>query len=492
MCKCSVMDNSGNSPIREILARAMKKGAGSKRVSPMLFFWICVLTAVFTMIVCPVLDPFSRAYIARFNFLSMTRDTCSGKRIYTYDLPPKFNLELFNRSRCYKGLIYWMDLCPRFGNGGYGLKLWDDSKPHSVEEGGFDRSSWYDTDSYMLEVIFHTRLKDYDCLTEDPAMADAFFVPYYTGLQALVHLYPVETDESGRALQLKERQNFGMELIDWLEENGGEKWRRFGGRDHFIILGRTAWDFQFQDIWGTDFSRLPYVNNMTRLLIERDIDLSNEIAIPYPTSFHPSSPERLTKWIEGVQNAERKFLFAYVGAPRSDIQSVRGILGNQCVNAGEKVCKLVNCSIVRCSHDPVFIYRAFLQSNFCLQPRGDSTTRRSTFDCLISGAIPVFFHKDSSYTQYSLHLPKDFKSYSVFISEKDLVSKGVSIQDVLMTYSPRRIRAMRKKIVTLIPSLIYNDYVNDPQSSNRDAFEVSIAGVLDRVATAKRGLTRWI
>ncbi|CAM6085446.1 unnamed protein product [Calypogeia fissa] len=495
MCRCSAMENSGTSTVREKTGRAMKKGT-SKRWPPMLLFWICVVTAVFIILVCPILDPLSRVYMmASFNRPSISSDICSGKRIFMYDLPSRFNVNLFNKRRCNKGLISWMNLCPRFSNGGYGLKLWDDSQPEWIVNDGFDRSSWYDTDSYMLEVIFHMRMKEYHCLTGDPAMADAFFIPYYTGLHALVHLYPSNltgwrTDpKTDPAVQLR-RQNFGMELINWLEKDGGEKWRRYGGRDHFLILGRTAWDFQFQELWGTGFSELPFVDNMTRLLIERDTELPNEHAIPYPTSFHPSSPQRLSKWIEGVTNAERKFLFSYVGAPRPDIRTVRGVLETQCLNAGDEVCKMVNCSVVRCSHDPESIYRAFLQSTFCLQPRGDSNTRRSTFDCLISGAIPVFFHKESAYTQYSWHLPRDPKSYSVFISEEDLTTKGISIQKVLMSYSPERIRAMRKRIVSLIPSLIYNDYANDPLGSEKDAFEVSIAGVLDRIAAVKKRFPR--
>lgn len=475
-----MMENSVSSPVSENSGRTMKKGSG-KKVSPRLFFWMCLVTAVFIIVICPTLDP---VYIAKLNGVSRPRDICSGKRVYMYDLPPQFNVQLSNRSHCDKGLIFWMDLCARFGNNGYGLKLWDDSKPQI--EGEFDRSSWYDTDSYMLEVIFHKRMKQYHCLTEDPSVADAFFVPYYTGLLALVHLYPYQSVDRNGTLQHEMRKKFGMELITWLEENGGQQWRRYGGRDHFLVLGRTTWDFKFNKGWGTGFSALPHVNSMTRLLIEKNGIHENEQAIPYPTSFHPSSPERLSSWIAGVKSAERKFLFSYVGAPRPDIVSVRGILGSQCINAGKSVCKLVNCSVVKCSHDPESIYKAFLQSNFCLQPRGDSSTRRSTFDCLISGTIPVFFSADSAYTQYPWHLPPDHESYSVYISEAALTTEEVSIEEVLLSYSPEQIRKMREKIVSLIPSLIYNNYPNDPLSSRKDAFEVTVANVLERIAYVKK------
>ncbi|XWS09224.1 hypothetical protein CRYUN_Cryun40dG0067200 [Craigia yunnanensis] len=38
--------------------------------------------------------------------------------------------------------------------------------------------------------------------------------------------------------------------------------------------------------------------------------------------------------------------------------------------------------------------RVFQSSIFCLQPLGDSYTRRSIFDSILAGCIPVLFHPD--------------------------------------------------------------------------------------------------
>lgn len=79
-------------------------------------------------------------------------------------------------------------------------------------------------------------------------------------------------------------------------------------------------------------------------------------------------------------------------------------------------------------HQSGYVMEVFQSSEFCLQPSVDSYTRRSIFDSILAGCIPVFFHPGSAYVQYLLHLPKDYKSYSVFTSEEDVKDGKVSIE----------------------------------------------------------------
>ncbi|CAM6124624.1 unnamed protein product [Calypogeia fissa] len=487
MEKAAATKSLGHCDSKEKLLVKVKKI--NRRASPRLCCWIAIFSILFIILACPGLDPLEGKYEAlRYaaSFQMESLDPCKGRQIFMYDLPPEFNIAVNDQSRCNRSLIGWIDLCPRFSNDGYGAKLWSEngSVPTNSAHENFDVENWHDTDSYMLEKIFHTRMQNYRCLTNDPSKADAFFVPYYTGLLALDFLY----DQTDLELTFEKRKNFGQDLMDWLAEHGGEYWSRFGGRDHFIIKGRTGWDFAVHSRWGTGFSELPYAENMTSLLIERRPYQRNEIAIPYPTSYHPDSPQKVEAWIQKVQSSERRYLFSYVGAPRTESWSVRGIVGTACVNAGESICNLVNCSIVKCSHDPISIYKSFLSANFCLQPKGDTATRRSTFDCMIAGAIPVFFDNDSAYTQYFWHLPQDPEMYSVYIPEKDL-KNGVSIQNVLASYSPERVEQMRRNIVSIIPNLMYNGYENDPDSLSKDAYEISLERVLERIAAERKELT---
>ncbi|CAM6122365.1 unnamed protein product [Calypogeia fissa] len=457
---------------------------------PCMYVWTyaCFFAAIFFIFLAgtrPVADPKGDhrggkgVNFFRLSTLAVPEDqSCEGRRVYMYELPPEFNIIAQDSTRCNRSLIPWMDICPRFRNEGFGADLHSSESSTRALDPEFDDSDWYDTDFYMLDVIFHSRMKRYRCLTQNASKADALYVPHYTGILALDYLYGSRPYE--------ERKWFGKDLIDWLERNGGESWRRYAGKDHFLAMGRTTWDFRIGETWGTAFSELPHVANMTSLMIESSSRFSREQAIPYLTAFHPSSSKRLYRWIETVTNSKRRYLFSYVGAPRDDPSSVRGIMISSCNTAGKAVCSFVDCSVTSCSHDPVPAYKSFLRSHFCLQPRGDSHTRRSTFDCLISGAIPVFFHVSSAYTQYSWHLPRDPKSYSVFVDEEDL-KRGVSIEHVLRSYSQETIEDMQKTIVSMIPNLLYFDCRKDGCSSMRemDAFDLTVEGLLAKVAHLK-------
>ncbi|KAI4302591.1 hypothetical protein MLD38_038316 [Melastoma candidum] len=129
----------------------------------------------------------------------------------------------------------------------------------------------------------------------------------------------------------------------------------------------------------------------------------------------------------------------------------------------------------------------FQSSLFCLQPQGDSFTRRSAFDSMLAGCIPVFFHPGSAYTQYTWHLPKDYTKYSVFIPEGDIRKKNVSIEERLRQISPEQVKAMREEVINLIPRLIYAD----PRSkleTLKDAFDVAVQAVINKVTRLRKNL----
>ena len=130
--------------------------------------------------------------------------------------------------------------------------------------------------------------------------------------------------------------------------------------------------------------------------------------------------------------------------------------------------------------------RLFESSSFCLQPRGDTATRRSTFDAVVAGCIPVFFHPDSAYTQYTAHLPEEPERWSVLIMHTDVTARNVSIEETLARIPPETVRAMREEVIRLIPRVVYAD----PRSARvdfKDAFDIAVEAVLDRVAKRRRG-----
>lgn len=389
--------------------------------------------------------------------------SCDGRRVFMYDLPAEFNTVILEK--CENKITDWLNFCPHFLNEGFGKAIND----------SLNWPDWYETDPYMLEVMFHRRMPSYACITQEKREADAFFIPYYSGLDALNFLY---------GKNMSERAAQGLKLVRWLEEQAEETWRRLGGHDHFIVMGRTAWDFtrpldNQNGSWGTSFASLPEMENVTSLFLERRPWPGLEQAIPYPTAFHPRSVETLRDWQDKIRAADRPFLFAFVGASRpGDLGSVRQAALKQCVNS--TACMMLDCSEMKCAHNPLPIAEGLLGAEFCLQPPGDTATRRSTFDGMLSGCIPVFFRNDSAYTQYTWHLPmRDPSSYSVFIPPTHVHR----LEEVLAGFSPERISRMRAAIIELIPGLIY---ASPPSHSIRDAFELSVEGMLHRVAEHRK------
>jgi hypothetical protein len=383
------------------------------------------------------------------------RDPCEGRYVYMYELDPYFNEDMVQR--CDK-LSLWTNWCPSVRNAGLGPAMADAS-------GVFSETDWYATNQFMLEQIFHNRMRRYECLTRDAGRAAAVFVPFYAGFEITTKLW---------AANVSERDEAPARLVAWLARRA--EWARFRGLDHFLVGGRITWDFRrasdAESDWGNKLFALPATANMTMLTIEASPWHHNDVAIPYPTCFHPSSRRSLARWQARVRLTPRPFLFSFVGAPRPALShSIRGKLMRQWAHSPH--CHLLDCSLRPCLA-PRTVMAVFAQSVFCLQPSGDSYTRRSTFDAMLAGCIPVFFHSHSAYDQYQWHLPPDPASYSVLIPEAAVQNDSVRIEAVLRAFSPAQVLRMRDTVVRTIPRIVYSDPRSSPLAAVHDAFDITV------------------
>ena len=391
-------------------------------------------------------------------------DECEGRYVYEHKLDPYFNSDLLKQC---KRLNLWQDLCPMLQNGGLGPKLNNTS-------GVFSDSDWYQTNQFMLEEIFHNRMRRYKCLTNDSKQANAIFVPFYAGFEIAMNLW---------GANITVRDTAPKRLFNWLTAQ--PEWKRFNGHDHFLVGGRITWDFRRETDeekdWGNKLFVLPPSLNMTMLAIEASPFHHNDVAVPYPTYFHPSSKQSIQNWQARMRNMERKSLFSFVGAPRPKyITDVRGKIIQQCISSS--YCRLLNCSDDHnriCSY-PENVMEVFEHSVFCLQPTGDSYTRRSTFDSMLAGCIPVFFHEYAAYSQYVWHLPANHSSYSVYINVNT-----TSIEETLLKYSEKEIRNMREVVIQTIPAIVYSDPRSSHMEDVRDAFDISLQVCISDTTTSK-------
>ncbi|GMH09072.1 hypothetical protein Nepgr_010912 [Nepenthes gracilis] len=394
---------------------------------------------------------------------------CQFGKIFVYDLPPMFNIETYRN--CDK-LNPWQSRCEALSNGGYGRQAAELSGvvPRNLVH------AWYWTNQFASEIIFHHRILHHKCRTEEPDSAAAFYIPFYAGFAVEKYLWS-ETSA-------KERDKHCEMVLDWIQQQQ-PYFNRSNGLDHFITMGRITWDFRRtrDNDWGSHCIYTPAMMNITRLLIERNPWDYFDIGVPYPTGFHPSTDSDVSAWQEFVRSRDRKTLFCFAGATRRFIRNdFRGLLLSHCRNESDS-CRVVDCTGNRCSDGTSKILQTFLDSDFCLQPRGDSFTRKSLFDCMLAGSIPVFFWRRTAYFQYQLFLPVEPESYSVFI-HRDEVKNGTSLRRVLESYSKEEVRRMREKIVEFIPRIVYAKPIGGLENI-KDAFEIAIDGVLKRIKEHK-------
>lgn len=114
-------------------------------------------------------------------------------------------------------------------------------------------------------------------------------MPFYGGLDILKSHF-----KESASNEIKDK--LSQELIEWLEQQ--RFWKRNFGIDHVFVLGKVSWDFRRgkNATWGTQFLELDEMQNPIKLLLERHPWHSNDVAVPYPTFFHPTSDNDIVAW----------------------------------------------------------------------------------------------------------------------------------------------------------------------------------------------------
>ncbi|KAF2287641.1 hypothetical protein GH714_002065 [Hevea brasiliensis] len=312
-------------------------------------------------------------------------------------------------------------MCPHVANHGLGQQL-------------STTGAWFATHQFLAEMIFHARVENHPCRTWDPALANLFYVPFYGGLHA---------SSKFREANHTARDELAVRLVEYLQTRPW--WQKHQGKDHFLALGRTAWDFMRTTNGEPDFGancllNLPPVKNVG--VDRREASMARTQSIRFAVSF----------------------LFPPIQC-RSD--------------AGGGKC-----------HEPFEVLKVLSQSHFCLQAPGDSFTRRSTFDSVLAGCIPVFFSPHTAYTQYGWYLPVNGSAYSVYIdldgSEMEKGKGKKSIEEELSKISSDRVGRMRRKIIEMMPRITYA-HPNSSDVGFADAVDVALEALLKN-ARSKLGL----
>ncbi|KAM0755340.1 hypothetical protein T439DRAFT_351134 [Meredithblackwellia eburnea MCA 4105] len=104
------------------------------------------------------------------------------------------------------------------------------------------------------------------------------------------------------------------------------------------------------------------------------------------------------------------------------------------------------------------IHNAMLNSTFCLEPPGDSPTRRGFFEALLLGCIPVVFRRGTYDKIFPSTLGTDFswdEGVALYVSETNVVRGEIDIVEHLAAISEREVRRRQMEIAGLLERIQY-------------------------------------
>ena len=371
----------------------------------------------------------------------------------------------------------------------------------------------YNTDQFYLFSLMYSRLLSDPRRTFQPEEATTFIIPYDLYADSVT----VPKPNGKKAVSYAEgRSNLAPDVLTFLRAS--PYFRKSNGADHLLFVG---WPYAIDQLIlrPKAIALIALCENCTKLTIEnysflyssaKEKSLSQELkkdnwfAVPYPSNFHFSSTVKAPLLFESTQ--ARPLLVSFIGTPwcSSDISvHLRKDLVHYCTKHGPEVCYHAHYS----KHgnrgtdltEDVHLQYSW-KSIFCLEPSGDTTTRKGLFDAIQYGCIPVVFHPLSASAMYTWHwsseLWKDIvieipinmladKSQPMLLSDPIQYLKETAEKDPAGI--EKRQKLLRRHAFKLSYALEFYDYQNDASSAwprdeegnpLRDAYDITMDHVL--------------
>lgn len=304
--------------------------------------------------------------------------------------------------------------------------------------------------------------------TRNASLATSFIIPFDAG----VHSYVDKLTGKYRLAT-----PYGWNVIRWLQEaqssTGAAGFWRHYGHDHFVLFSLTV--FVQTGIGVKEFFK-GVCQNCSVLAIETTPTRTSTLyhrsrkywyAVPYPSSYH---------WYEGipelpwsVSHQSRDILCLFIGSVQTKniaANAVRRALRTQCNNTRHPSYNSNNnnntCIWHSTSHscngvvDAVEPMRLFKRAKFCLTPPGDTVTRKSLFDALVAGCIPVIFAKATISQYVWFFSEQEIEDVAVYIPVSSVMTGQMDVMLFLSAMSDRDVRRKQLAIERIAPRLQYS------------------------------------
>jgi hypothetical protein len=392
-------------------------------------------------------------------------------KIYVYDMPAMFTTRAINCINQSTNSQH-MDL----GNCGFGANMHKD-----------DIMLVHDTHQFALEVLIHHKMLTSPYRTLNPGAADIFYAPIYGG-----PLSYCDSNSSEKIRIVKDFFKF-LKRSDYFRE----------GRPHLSALGRIQRE-NAHSTWPLlahrDSHRILY------LTIEKEIrgNLSlrghnpkvKVIPVPYPSYAH-YHPDGLLK--EGnefrlsqknfLQRERNVYLFWAAGSRQSNQLRANIImpqfnsteLSYEQYMSGLKTKKPQSQELA----DPSRLYVPIIwlltpefqsfhhnitiqwmqHSVFCLQPAGDSPTRKSIYDAIAAGCIPVLFDNRYGEVAYPFSTRLNYKEFTVSLSLSDQTKMNY-LEIIKSRYSSKDIKRLQQRLFQVAHMFQYSYPLNNGEQKD--------------------------
>jgi hypothetical protein len=183
------------------------------------------------------------------------------------------------------------------------------------------------------------------------------------------------------------------------------------------------------------------------------------VSLPYSSSFHWT--RAVGENVPWKQFTNRSTRIHYIGHAHGLQADLRARLARDCKALGPPKCQ------ARTQFDNEISLLEKQHSVFCLEPEGDSPYRKSVYDSIVSGCIPVLFSRDTDASS-PLHWGSFHAQSRVLFSEEGYVS-GKTTLATLLSMPQSDIAAMQASIAANAHRLQYSF---DEMPGGEDAVEI--------------------
>eukprot|EP00963_Diacronema_lutheri_P000024 scaffold1_cov375-Pavlova_lutheri.AAC.24 len=279
--------------------------------------------------------------------------------------------------------------------------------------------------SMSLIIVFRLLTSRRCRVTKDPKEADLFLVPI---LPKPKSTWGFCQNHSGFELH---------DLLPHLDESNAHKHVLMLSKTHFSLTSCGTWwarptgllkrairvSYSMPFRQGNDVSTatfgpvnastygLSYLALHTHDFLLDKVPYPHTFSVPYPASGILGSKEGHTPWKEVA--SERPYLALFGGGLHGDYGlALRQKIVHECRKVGKNDCLLISTKVHKSTCK---LFGAKKKAKFCLEPGGDTPVRKSMYDSISLGCIPVIF---SPYVQLQSpwHWGHFYQQASVYIN----------------------------------------------------------------------------